>query len=372
MKKVLAAKPSITEREISYVNDAIRHGWGEHCYDYLFYFQDAFKQYVDSPFAFATSSCTGALHIAFAAIGLKAGDEVIVPDATWIASVSPIEQLGATPVFVDVEADSWCIDPKMIEAAIGTKTKAILAVHLYGNLADMDAIMALAKKHNLYVIEDAAEALGSEYKGQKAGSMGDFGVFSFHGTKTITTGEGGMLVSNNPTLFKQASIISDHGRDPNVSKIFWCEQLGLKYKMSNIQAAIGLAQVERIEELVNHKRWVFAQYCSALKSYNLQMNLELDSCINSFWMPTLLLPVGSSIELRDEFIQQLISNNIQARPFFYPVSSFPMFKSITGNNNSVSLGRRGINLPSYFDMVQEDIDYVLEHLCILLKKARSQ
>jgi perosamine synthetase len=215
-------------------------------------------------------------------------------------------------------------------------------------------------------MEDAAEAFGSEYKGQKAGSIGDFGVFSFHGTKTITTGEGGMLVSNNKTLFEKASIIADHGRDPKVPKLFWCEKVGLKYKMSNLQAAIGLAQIERVEELVNHKRWVFKQYQSTLSSLGLQMNPEPKECINSYWMPTLLLPILTSIEQRDKVIEELIKVGIQARPFFYPVSSFPMMESISENTVSVNLSQRGINLPSYFDMDEDDIDYVVTHLTSLL------
>lgn len=368
MRKILAAKPSITSREIDYVSDAVTNGWGEHCYDYLLRFQIAFKQYLNCPFGLATSSCTGALHIAFAAMGLKAGDEVIVPDATWIASVSPIVQLGAKLVFVDVEPESWCIDPIKIEAAITPNTKAILVVHLYGNLANMDAIMALSKKYNLYVVEDAAEALGSEYKGRKAGSIGDFGVFSFHGTKTMTTGEGGMLVSNNPALFNQASIVADHGRDPKVPKLFWCEQIGLKYKMSNLQAAIGLAQLERVEELVNHKRWVFKQYQSGLETLDLQINPEPQECFNSYWMPTVLLPVDSPIKQRDRLIDSLIENGVQARPFFYPVSSFPMMESMAENTISINLSARGINLPSYFDMTEQDISYVIKQLFLLLNE----
>lgn len=360
MRKVLAAKPSITEREIEYVKDAIRNGWGEHCYDYLLKFENAFRLYQNSPYGFATASCTGALHIAFASLGLKSGDEVIAPDITWIASVSPIVQLGATPVFVDVEEDSWCIKPTDIEAAITAQTKAILIVHVYGNLVDMDAVMEVAKRHNLPVIEDAAEALGSEYKGKKAGSIGDFGVFSFHGTKTMTTGEGGMLVSNNKQLFERAEIIANHGRDPKVPKLFWCEQVGLKYKMSNIQAAIGLAQLERVEELVNHKRWVFSKYKECLKLADISLNPERDNCLNSFWMPTVMLSAELGLEKRDTIIEALIDNQIQVRPFFYPVSSFPMFKHQHKNVTSYSIYQRGINLPSYFELTEQDIEYVSE------------
>ena len=367
MRKVLAAKPSITDREIEYVNDAIRHGWGEHCYDYLNRFETQFKAYQNSPYGIATSSCTGALHIALASLGLKALDEVIVPDITWIASISPIVQLGATPVFVDVEEASWCIDPKSVEAAITPRTKAIIVVHVYGNLVDMAEIMRIAKKYDLVVIEDAAEALGSEFNGKKAGSIGDFGVFSFHGTKTMTTGEGGMLVSNNKALFEQASIIANHGRDPLVAKLFWCEQVGLKYKMSNLQAAIGVAQLERVNELVANKRKVFALYKEYLADADIVMNTERENCKNSYWMPTLILPTSFNLDKRDALIKDMISKNIQVRPFFYPVSGFPMFEKVSNNTVSLVLYERGINLPSYFEMTEQDVDYVSKALISAIK-----
>lgn len=367
MRKVLAAKPSITQREIEYVNDAICNGWGEHCYDYLIRFENEFKSYQNSPYGLATSSCTGALHIAFSSLGLKALDEVIVPDITWIASISPIVQLGATPVFVDVEQDSWCIDPKSVEAAITPLTKAILVVHVYGNLVNMGEIMRIAKKYDLPVIEDAAEALGSEYEGKKAGSIGDYGVFSFHGTKTMTTGEGGMLVSNNKRLFEQASIIANHGRDPAVPKLFWCEQVGLKYKMSNLQAAIGVAQLERVDELVANKRRIFELYKEYLSKADIVMNTERENCKNSYWMPTVILPSAFDLQKRDELIQQMISENIQVRPFFYPVSGFPMFQKVSKNNVSLALYERGINLPSYFEMTEQDVDYVSKALIAAIK-----
>ena len=235
-------------------------------------------------------------------------------------------------------------------------------VHVYGNLVDMAEIMRIAKKHNLPVIEDAAEALGSEYNGKKAGSIGDFGVFSFHGTKTMTTGEGGMLVSNNKALFEQASIIANHGRDPAVPKLFWCEQVGLKYKMSNLQAAIGVAQLERVEELVNNKRWVFELYKEYLTNADIKMNPEREGCKNSYWMPTMILPASFTLKKRDALIQAMLSKNIQVRPFFYPISSFPMFSPVLDNKVSLSLYQRGINLPSYYDMDELDIEYVVSQL----------
>ena len=185
---------------------------------------------------------------------IRNDDEIILADINWIASAAPITYLGAKPIFVDVLEDTWCIDPSKIEAAITPKTKAIIAVHLYGNLCNMDEIMHIAKKYNLFVIEDAAEAIGSIYKGKRAGAIGDFGVFSFHGTKTITTGEGGMFVTNNKSLYEKVNILNSHGRNPKNQKKFWAETIGFKYKNSNIQAAIGCAQMGRIDGLHNKKR----------------------------------------------------------------------------------------------------------------------
>lgn len=353
-------KPSITQLEIDYVNDAITNGWGSKCYDYIYKFQDTFATYLDSKYALATSSCTGAIHLAYLSIGLQPDDEVICPDITWIASVAPITYIGAKPVFVDILPDTWCIDPARIEAAITSKTKAIMPVHLYGNVCEMDEIMAIARKHNLFVIEDAAEALGSEYKGRKAGSIGDLGVFSFHGTKTMTTGEGGMLVTNNADLFREACIYNDHGRDPKINKTFWMERVGYKYKMSNLQAALGLAQVERLSDLVEKKRTIFSFYQQKL-SAAYQLNVEQSYAFNSYWMPTLIVPKSTDFS-RDEFFIHMKKCNIDGRPFFYPLSSLSMFESRPENIVSYEIFERGVNLPSFLDMEEETADYVVNSL----------
>ena len=351
-------KPSITKLEIDYVADAITNGWGSKCYDYIYKFQDAFATYLGAKYALATSSCTGAIHLAYLAIGLHPDDEVICPDITWIASVAPITYLGAKPVFVDILPDTWCIDPAKIEAAITPKTKAIMPVHLYGNVCEMDEIMAIARKHNLYVIEDAAEALGSEYKGRKVGEIGDFGVFSFHGTKTMTTGEGGMLVTNNQELFREAGIFNDHGRDPKIKKTFWMERIGYKYKMSNLQAALGLAQVERLPELVQKKRTIFNWYQQKLQD-KYQLNIEQAYTLNSYWMPTVVLPEDMEFN-RDAFFLYMKNQNIDGRPFFFPLSSLPMFETKLTNIVSYAIYERGINLPSFLDMNEETADYVAD------------
>lgn len=355
LSKISITKPSISDLEIAYVNDAIRNGWGEKCYEYIHRFEKEFATYEGSKYGLATSSCTGAIHLALMAMGIKAGDEVIVPDTTWIASVEPILYIGAKPVFVDVLEDSWCIDPYKVEKAITSKTKAIIVVHLYGNLVEMDHIMDIAAKYKLKVLEDAAEGLGSEYKGRKAGSIGDAGVFSFHGTKTFSTGEGGILVTNNIEIYERAKILNDHGRDPKVGKTFWMAEYGYKYKMSNLQAAMGCAQIERAEELINKKRQIFLWYKELFNDTSkFSMNPEPSYAKNSYWMPTILFHKSLQIN-RERLFQYMKSLNIDSRPFFYPLSSLPMFEEQKENAVAYGLYERGVNLPSHHDLTKSDI-----------------
>ncbi|MEP6907273.1 MAG: DegT/DnrJ/EryC1/StrS family aminotransferase, partial [Pseudoxanthomonas sp.] len=230
-------KPSITALEIGYAADAAANGWGEHCYGYIHRFEALFRDHLGVKHAIATSSATGALHIGMAALGIGPGDEVVLGDINWIASAAPIFHLGATPVLVDVLSDTWCLDPAAVESAITSRTKAILAVHLYGNLCNLDALLQIGKRHGIPVIEDAAEAIGSIWHGKRAGSLGVFGAFSFHGTKTITTGEGGAFVTSDDGLYERALTLSNHGRARGEKRQFWPETIGFKYKMSNLQAA---------------------------------------------------------------------------------------------------------------------------------------
>ncbi|QYJ23707.1 DegT/DnrJ/EryC1/StrS family aminotransferase [Achromobacter sp. ES-001] len=352
-------KPSITELEVEYATDAARHGWGERCYEYLGRFERQFKAHVATEFAIATSSCTGALHIGMAALGIGPGDEVIMADTNWIASAAPIVHLGAKPVFVDILPDSWCLDPARVQAAITPRTKAILAVHLYGNLCEMDRLLAIGEQYGIPVIEDAAEAIGSSYHGNRAGSMGIFGTFSFHGTKTVTTGEGGMFVTNNPSLYEAAITLSNHGRHASQPKQFWPDLLGFKYKMSNIQAAIGCAQLERIDELIEGKRRVFATYQAGLKDLpGVTLNPEPGGTQNGFWMPTAVFHTQLGIKRKD--LQAALNpEGIDARVFFHPLSSLPMFDACPKNTNAYDIPERAINLPSYHDMTQADLDRVI-------------
>ncbi|HXB06418.1 MAG TPA: DegT/DnrJ/EryC1/StrS family aminotransferase [Puia sp.] len=366
-KKISITRPSISELEIEYVNDAIRNGWGSKCYDYIYRFEREFAAYQKTEYALATSSCTGAIHLALMALGIQAGDEVIIPEITWIASAEPILYIGAKPVFADVLPDTWCIDASKLERLITPKTKAIIVVHVYGNLVEMDAVMAMAKKHRLVVLEDAAEGLGSEYKGIKAGSIADAGVFSFHGTKTISTGEGGMIVTNRPEVMERAKILNDHGRNPKIGKTFWMEEYGYKYKMSNLQAAMGCAQIERAEELIDKKRQVFALYQKLLADAPCAMNPELPGTKNSYWMPTVIIDRAIPFD-RDALFREMKANNIDSRPFFYPLSSLPMFEARPENTVSYDLYQRGINLPSYQDLTEEEQYFVIRILKEFLQR----
>ncbi len=360
MNKIHYTKPSITELEVKYATDAAANGWGERCYEYIYRFENLFKEHLGVKYAIATSSCTGALHIGLSAIGIKPGDEVILADINWIACAVPITYLGAKPVFVDILPDTWCIDPSKIEPAITSKTKAIIAVHLYGNLCEMDEISAIAKKHNLCVIEDAAEAIGSVYKGKRAGGIGDFGTFSFHGTKTITTGEGGIFVTNREDLYETVLTLSNHGRNAKNPKQFWAEMIGYKYKMSNVQAAIGCAQMERIDELIAKKRHIFYQYKNAFSDNpGISMNPEKEGTINGYWMPTLVFDKSLDFN-RERLLNRFKENNIDGRVFFYPLSFLPMFEEKRENAVSYDIFERAANLPSYHDISDKDIDRVVE------------
>ncbi len=358
--KIHYTKPSITELEVSYATDAARNGWGEKCYEYINKFEEKFKQYTGAKYAIATSSCTGAIHMGLSAIGVKAGDEVILAETNWIASAAPITYLGAKPVFVDVLADTWCIDPAAVEAAITSHTKAIIAVHIYGNLCEMDKLLAIGEKYGIPIIEDAAEAIGSHWYGKHAGTLGKFGSFSFHGTKTLTTGEGGMFITNDKDFYEKVLTLSNHGRARGQSKQFWPDAVGFKYKMSNIQASIGYGQMERINDLVNRKREIFTYYQERLAGLSgVTMNPENANTINGYWMPTVVFDKATGIT-REKLQEAFSAENIDARVFFYPLSGLPMFAENVTNTNAWDIPSRAINLPSYHDISTAELDRVIQ------------
>lgn len=352
--RICYTKPSITELEVGYATDAARNGWGERCYDYIQRFEAQFRNHLGVKHAIATSSCTGALHMGMAALGIGPGDEVILADTNWIASVSPVVHLGATPVFVDILTESWCLDPARVEAAITPRTKAILAVHLYGNLCEMDWLLEIGRQHGIAVIEDAAEAIGSVWHGRRAGSMGRFGAFSFHGTKTLTTGEGGMFVTDDDALHETVLTLSNHGRARGQTRKFWPDMVGFKYKMSNVQAAIGCGQMERIEDLTDRKRALLRRYRELLAPYSVvSLNPESSNTVNGAWMPTAVFAPHTGVT-RERLQAAFAAESIDARVFFHPLASLPMFGSQAGAPHAADIAARAINLPSFHDMTDEE------------------
>ncbi len=354
---ILTAGPLIGQKEVKYVLDAVKNGWGEHWADYIHKFEQKFAEYIGVKYAIATDGGTGALTLGLAALGVGAGDEVILPEITYFACSDAIVLLGAKPVFVDLLPDTWCIDPDKIKKAISKKTKAIMPVHLYGNLAEMDVIMKIAKEYDLAVIEDACPAVGSVFKGKRPGSFGDFGAFSFQGAKIMVTGYGGMLVTNSQKLYEKAKYLNGHAEDPK--KKFWQTGIGYSHEMNNITAALGLAQLERIESFVAKKRQIFNWYWEKLKDIKgISMNYERPHTKSNRWMSSIILDDDFGIT-REEFMKKLRVKMIDSRPFFYPISMFPMYKE---QNTPVAhhLGLRGVNLPSGLKLKKSEVEYVAD------------
>jgi perosamine synthetase len=372
MERIPVAGPSITRSEIDMVTDAVTRCWYSHANDYHVEFERAVAQTLGVKYAVALPSCTSGLHLALAALGIGPGDEVIVPDLTWIATSAPITYLDATPVFADVDPDSWCLSPESLKENISEHTRAIIVVDLYGNMPRMSEILAIAKAHNIPVIEDAAEAIGSKYNGQYAGTFGDIGVYSFHGSKTLTTGEGGMLMTNDDEIYQRVQILRDHGRHPG-DFTFFNQEVAYKYKMTSMQAALGLAQWNRLEELVAIKRKIFQWYHDRLKNVaGLTLNPEPAHVRNSYWMVTAVF--DESLDLRkDQLITLLAQQKIDTRPFFHPLSSLPAYdeyptaeNAMNANTVAYDLSPRGINLPSGYHMTEVLVDRVCQSLIQIL------
>lgn len=367
---ILTAGPYIDYREPLYASDAAKNGWNQHHSDYIQKLEKYFADYIGVKYAKVTSSCTGALHLALLALGIKKGDEVIVPETTWIATAAAVTYVGATPVFADICSDTWVLDTVKIEKLITSKTKAIIPVHLYGQPVEMDNLLKLANKYNLKVIEDAAPSIGTIYRGKKTGSFGDMAAFSFQGAKAVVAGEGGILVSNNKDLIDKAWFYNDHCRD--VNRPLCNSGIGYKYKMSNIQASIALAQMEKVEEIVAKKRQIFNWYYERLSDIKeITLNIEKKDTRNIYWMSSIILSNEVNYT-RDEFMRLLKNKNIDSRPLFEPLSSFPMFVSKEKDNEiAYSIPRRGINLPSGHMRTESEIDYICLHIRTLLGKSHG-
>jgi perosamine synthetase len=371
MERIPVAGPWVTDLEVRYVADAAANGWYGQAGTYVQRFEEAFAAYLGVRHAIAVPHCTAALHLSLAALGIGPGDEVIVPELTWIATAAPITYVGATPVFADVDEDTWCLTPDAVRQCLTPRTKAILPVDLYGLTPDMDALRAVAAEYGLAIIEDAAQALGCRYHDRAAGTFGDVGAFSFHGTKTMTTGEGGMLVTDRADLHERSLVLRDHGRTKANFKVFFNTEVAFKYRMSNLQAAFGLAQLERIQELVSKKRQIFAWYAERLREVpGLRLNTEPPGVFNTFWMASIVVDRRYGLTNR-VLMAHFDEQGIDTRPFFHPLSGLPAFSerpeaaAARGRNTvAYDLSPRGLNLPSALVLTEGQVDRV----CAVLKR----
>jgi perosamine synthetase len=368
MPRIPIAGPSITQREIDYVTEAVKTAWYDDANVFHQRFERAFAAHCGRRHAIALPSCTSGLHLSLLALGIGPGDEVIVPDATWIASVAPVRYVGATAVFGDIDAQTWCLSPKSLDGLISPRTKAAIVVDLYGSMPDWDELAAIAAKRGIVLIEDAAEAVGSRWRGRPAGAFGTMSAFSFHGSKTLTTGEGGMLLLDDDALMGRILQLRDHGRAPG-DTMFFNEEVGWKYKMSSMQAALGLAQLERLSELVGAKRQIFSWYSEELADWNLgYLNPDVPGLYNSYWMSTVVLEPSLGIN-KNALISTLRTHGIDVRPFFHPLSAIPAFhddpesaKARARNVTAYKIAPSGINLPSALCLDRKAVKRVCEVL----------
>lgn len=354
------AEPLLNGKELEYVADCIRSGWVSSLGKYIKEFEELFAAFCGTRYAVAVSNGTTALHLALVALGIGPGDEVLVPSLTFIATANAVRYTGATPVFCDSESLTWNIDPADIGHRITSHTKAIIPVHLYGHPADMQPILDLAREFELIVIEDAAEAHGAFYQGQRVGSLGLVNAFSFYGNKIITSGEGGMLTTNDAALDGRLRFLRDHAMSSE--KRYWHPEVGYNYRMTNLQAALGVAQMERIEEFIAKKRWIASMYnqCLAEIPY-LALPPEAAWAKSVYWMYSILVKELSPVS-RDDIRAFLLSQAIDSRPFFYPIHTMPPYYQAESLPVSEQLSRQGINLPSAVTLTEEKLDRVVQAL----------
>ncbi len=371
--RIPVASPWITELEVRRCAEAAATGWRERSYHYQGAFEFAFAAYCGRRHAMALPSCTSGLHLSLAGLGIGPGDEVVVPDITWIASSAPISYVGATPVFADIDPHHWCLTPESIEAVLTPRTRAIMVVDLYGDLPDWDGIAALADARGLAVVEDAAEAIGARFKGRPAGSFGAASAFSFHGSKTLTTGEGGMVLCDDDKLLDRWRRLRDHGRAPG-DIMFLNDEVGFKYRMSAMQAALGHAQLDRVDELVKRKRDIFAWYREALAGVEgITLNRTAPEVENGYWMVTVILDPALGWT-KEQLVPALREAGVDSRPIFYPLSYLKAYRDTdtakqAARRNKVAyrLSPYGVNLPSGPDLDHESVLRVADILRRLLK-----
>ncbi|PIR52903.1 aminotransferase DegT [Candidatus Peregrinibacteria bacterium CG10_big_fil_rev_8_21_14_0_10_49_10] len=360
--KVPVNEPVVTDTAKRYVLDALETGWISSAGEYITRFEEAFASYIGMKHAITTTNGTTALHLALAGLGIGKGDEVIVPDFTIVSCMNAVLYTGATPVFVDVDPETFTLDPTLLEASITPKTRAIMPVHIYGHSVDVDPILQIAEAHNLFVVEDAAEVHGATYKGKKCGSFGTVSTFSFYGNKIVTTGEGGMVLTNDDALAEEMRLLMNlsHSR----KKRFWHERVGFNYRMTNLQAAIGLGQLEHIETFLAHKKWMGAEYSKRLADISgLLLPVTRDYAENVYWMYSLRVSDALGLS-RDELCARLREKGVDTRDFFIPLSSQPISQEYKRAECPVSaeIAETGFYLPSGLALTEEQLTFVCDSL----------
>ena len=346
MARVPVYQPDLSGNERKYVLECLDSSWISSKGKFIQEFESGFAAFVGTPHAVSVCNGTVALHLALLALGIQPGDEVIVPSLTYIASVNAIHYVGATPVFCESLADTWQMDPSDVERLIGPRTRAVMAVHLYGGACEMSRLTALCERHGLKLIEDCAEAIGTRVGGQHVGTFGDVATFSFFGNKTITTGEGGMVVCQKPGLDSKLRHLRGQGLAEN--REYWHDIVGYNYRMTNICAAIGLAQLERAESILRRKTNLAERYREALAPTPLAFQATRSDEVSSHWMVTVLTPTASD---RDPLRISLAEAGIETRPVFHPVHTMPMYRDEElALPVATSIAARGINLPSWHDL----------------------
>lgn len=359
------AKPLLAGNEALYVAECVSSTWISSQGRFVRRFESEFAEFCDVAHGVAACNGTAALHLALEALGVGHGDEVLVPSLTFVATANSVRYAGATPVFVDCETSTWNMDPDLLEAAVTPRTKAIIVVHLYGQPARMDEIMAVAERHGLWVVEDAAEAHGARYKGHTVGGLGHVGCFSFFGNKIITTGEGGMVVTNDDDLAARLRILRDHGMDPG--RKYWHPWVGFNYRMTNLQAAVGCAQMERVDAILKSKFEVAAWYREGLSGLDaLVLPPDNEWSRSVYWMFSVLVNEPASPLDRDGLLAALGERNIEGRPFFYPIHVMPPYEAGLCLPVTEDLSRRGLSLPSYVGLTKAEVDLVCAELWNLL------
>jgi perosamine synthetase len=361
MSRISVAQPVLNGNERKYVLDCLDTNWISSVGKYINAFEEAFAKFCGVKHAVAANNGTTALHLALVALDLQPGDEVIVPTVTYIATANAVRYCGATPVLVDVQAATMNIDPAEIERKITPKTKGIIPVHLYGHPAEMEAINAIAHKHGLWVVEDAAEAHGAEVCGRKVGAMSTCATFSFFGNKIVTTGEGGMVTTDNDALAQKLRLFRGQGVDPN--RRYWFPVVGYNYRMTNIQAAIGLAQMETIEKALSDRAVLASWYAEALAKLENQLVLpkEVKGTKQVYWMYNVFLRSGDATR-RDSVMRRLDQDDIETRPVFYPMHVLPPYHEDTAYPVADLWAQRGINLPTHLALTRADIERIATSL----------